>query len=1541
MSSRVVLVGFPARVPLFSVAISPEVVTAVVGEPLTLSARVSGISDATPSLIWEAVLSPPGAQVRVTVSDSLDVLLDMDRPGAYTIRCTVTVDGRMVSGDASVTLQAADAPVAPAVGVDVSWVWPAIGSFWGHVDEAGRRRIESLWIAFIRHIGADLQTLLSVSALKSTATAQRLQRRRWRALSLRWTPTPGAQAAYVLGAHQSGTGAATEGTEASGYGVVVSARTFRSLTGTPAVGAAGQEIVIYGGANAGTYTIQRVTDDGIGYVVSPDTPFPSPSGDRIASVSGLYLQRGSSTVRAATADFAALGVTVGDVLDLPSEGAGGFRAAVLAVGVAGGLASDRMLTIDLEASRTRSGVDGILTRRVAARYPQLISAWTSRVYLPAAEADLAAYAEPTLSGTGVVRSSYELRVSRRHALSSLVGRQIRIVRGVLAGTEARIAAISPAGDGVRLDVALEAAPGSEVSYEIAGESTIADRLLSLGGESHEIVSASLSADEASWVVTISGRTMANRRGISWGIGSVIHLPEESLVEAGVLPGDQLLLRVVDRLSGRSTTVPCLVTAVSATRVAYLPGRGGGGLGGADIYQAGIDLGLSSVSLSSTGALTLSGDAATLYSDLVSDDWALRHRSRRFQGVIEVRTVLGDAYVSLDGILRRRRVPVSDDTHSIPHLRERIDPVATAQRTDGLWVWTPEVGPGVQHVTDRDAVSLSEGSDYSLQHTTIASGSNAYVTAGSHTVTLPGVALDATAAVTGDVLLLWVGGQERVYYLLSVSGDTLRVADAAGAPPSASATRTYYTLKRSIVGTYIAFDTPPADPLLGGPETLWAPEVYTDTSEELSQGLGAMARLPYATFTSYGAGSVDYHDAVHAIIAAKTQGPTPASVRAAVAASLGLPVTRRVHRVDAVYPDYDVAAGDGAIVLVALRPDGTRTNERSLIRYPTATATDFSGLSLNPATGLAWAAGDVVPAGTAMTRSVRVEDGLSAPGWWEGYDISPVEASHVWLIEVDSAAVDSRAMPIAVAVIESIRPAYTRPLLRLVWSLSDSITISDDLLAVLTRQFTDTHGPVVESSFVVDSLNRSGRPHRAFSVGSFSTVTLFEGDDLVSEAGSAEASSARGGFTEDTGTVPYIDTRHQQQVAVRGAGAVRTGDYLRIYDGPNEGIYEIQGGATDTVLQIGIALDADGEPMYPSTGALLREASGQRFAVLRLQRPQITAGTVATAASTSVAVATGMRLLWDGVAAGDVLVLEGGADRGRHRVVRLGRLVLGVWEDEDDYLTLETALTATATVSAYVEREALLSNPIYEGAGETAAGGVLSGLADVDLLDLRVWDLVEVLYADGTYEERHLVEVTASDALLVDAAWLATGEEVTVRIRRPELEGLDGVDSDDRLALTPYDAVSVVLLRPRSAVVSAVDWVLSQVTATSGTASLVGVAPGMVFEVGAGHASAGVYAIDAAGAAITVSAEFYADGTGVTATVLEDDAAFDVLGDTVTGTSSLAAFDFEAFGVRPGDLLVLSGVGWPVLSASGGTIVLTATTGLSAAVTGYLRRDTLR
>jgi len=633
----------------------------------------------------------------------------------------------------------------------------------------------------------------------------------------------------------------------------------------------------------------------------------------------------------------------------------------------------------------------------------------------------------------------------------------------------------------------------------------------------------------------------------------------------------------------------------------------------------------------------------------------------------------------------------------------------------------------------------------------------------------------------------------------------------------------------------------------------------------------------------------------------------------------LPVTEVVGQIIQIDEDYDSDNGVGRVLVEDLDEDGNGTGLVRIYQYAVAdddTLSDFAGLATNQETGSPFAVLDVVPAFTPLSKAVIVSDYVSDPLWWAvggATGADEVKKFHTWQVQLDAHEVDSRDIPLIYDFCMGIRPIYTKPEVVLALYLSDDVTVEDELSLELDLFFADDPTASLEATRMVDSYNGSSLAHRLLDYGSFATRTLFEGRDLVTTAGSGTVTSTRGGFVgnltetplshapgEAVGLLGGVNDWFEDDVYYRGGSLVRAGDILFIREGVNRARFEIISVTDDNTLEV--AELSDWPPRSFDPAVRMEAGTGQVFQIQRRDAENLVSASDATVDSydagtdTTVIESLTGNFRWNGVAVGDRLVVEDGADYGVHEVLQVGYVDgFGDIQDLDTKLTIDGQLTEAGSFSYTVRRDVLRTNPLLQRTdGSTSVGSTdLTSAVGLLLESLEYGDIL--IPSTGTDADQvfTVVDVPDDTTIVVDRAFTATESSVEFVVARPALFEQDGLlDSDwnlERFCL--YDEVSITFVEPMSTVVSVTDLTLSGSTATSAATDLetAGVAVGDKLEIPNTSDNSGAWAISAvSGYQVTVEGTFHVDEGPVSGTFLTSAADWTLLDDTATlsGTFNL-------------------------------------------------------
>lgn len=1527
-------------------AISPGTQSKVIGALIKLDGRGSVSPDGDElTYAWEILETPLGSTLEVLTSTEEDdsvITFVPDMTGEYTVGLKVATPYRESEQvTATVEIQTILTPytlrTTPQGG---ALMFKVISSFWRLVEE--RQVYDSLWSGYMQAVAADLLRLFQVDYAKSIKTIQPLFQRRW----LLYSPKLELDAALhsgIYGHHQSGSEAFTASGSVAAVGIIVSSTEVVLLDGTPTSEAIGEDLEIYtsGGdpGNIGSYTINRLNTDESGYIISASTPFPAASDEVLDSGSDLVTFTGDDEVYVSdvSADFTALGVAIGDVLRISDSADSGYYR-ISGVGTADGLTNDRTLKLESAPLLSRSGVTYTIFKSLRILAQRTAAPDTNTVYLPESEADLTVFETSELKGTGSVESVFEIVVEERHVFSALVGQRITITSGTDGGKSFTIAGVNEANTGYLVGSALSATSfPEEVSYEIPMVTDITSRVLVLEDRAYEIESAKLDESGPSvgeggpgtvWVVTLTKTAApAGRENLSWRIAAAIESTEfEDFEEQGVAAGDLLMLEVVRTDNQKAASLPCTVLGAVNNKIAFdigtteLTDGTNGALTNAEIYELAQGLLIPRVAYDPV-------DEDELLITLTAEEIRTLLNSLAFQTDYHNLPLSSSTDIDLESytvrvrtahIIRNCRIPVDETVESVPALFEYIDEPQYGEDDDGK-VWL--VGKdGSLTELDREPLELLENRDYSVSSEGSVTGTNLETAAGSFLLKIPNADLIDRDIRVGDYVDIESGFDQGRYFIQAIyDSETVKAATAEGAGPDNTATGLSFTLKRRTEGNFLRFVEGMFTADVPAPEHLWAQTTLFDNSDYIEDNFGALVGVTREQLDEYGGSQISYKGAVTALMYAWANGPTVKNVTTGCHVLVGLPVTEVAGTIIQIDPEYDTSDGTGRILVEDIDHEGNGTGLVRIYYYPATededTLSDFAGLATNPATGAPFETGDVVLSFQTLSKSVLVSDYINNPAWWTiggatGED--ELKKYHSWQVELDAHQVDSRDVQLVYDFAMGIRPIYTKPDVVLVLYLYGEVTVEDSFKLEADLLLADDPSLSTEATHMVDSYNGSSLAQRILDHGSLATRTLFEGRDLVTSAGSSTVTSARGGFSATLDETPLshapedpvgklaINEWFEDEVYVRGTPLVKPDDILFIREGVNRGRYKVVGVTDDNTLEVAAL---PGWPPRTRPTAEIEAATEQVFQIQRQDSAEITDGQMAVesydaAEDVTVVEDTQALFRWDGVAAGDLLVVESGADYGVHEIVQVGKIDgFGDVESLEHHLTISGELTEAGNFAYTVRREHLRTNPLVSRSdGNTTAGSSTFTVDDGGLFleNLRYGDLLTCnVDSEKVFK---IIDVVDDNTLVLDQEFSSTEPglgvvSVDYVIFRPELFEQDGLNDHDIHVerLVGYDDVEIVLIEPVTSHSVVADLALTADTATSAATNLEasGVTVGMKLEIANTHENSGAYLIEAVdGDEVTIESSWLADEDPVTGTFLELDDAWSVENDEVTLTGTL-------------------------------------------------------
>lgn len=1351
--------------------------------------------------------------------------------GPYVVGLVVD-DGQFSSprAEALVLVAAVRAPVCTDIIPDGKFFFRVISDYWQTVGE--REMLPVIWSAYMQQAAGELLELFQVDYDKSIETI--LEERQWRWVG--YAPRLDLVAeenSIVFGSQQDGVLASTGAVGDPSSGYILSPTEFVVVEGAVRETLIGEELSILSGLNQGDYTISRVVSRK--YAVAQDNLFPSPASSVLVSVLDMATTESSDRIRSASTNFSLVaGLEVGDYV----HGLGNPRPLIIAgIGVADGMPDNSTLQLTETLPTTGTGPATVYDK-VSGFIAPTTSPLTDIVRVPLTEDDLSSLNRKDLVGYASLLSSREVITGKKFAFDALVGKSITLTGGLNSGRYI-IAGVTVARDGYVITGAFRGSfPQENVPFFLPPVTTADGRIILVNGKAYTLLRSYSDANQpapplgpgpVSMGVLNQQRLPSGLEDVSWRVPATLTSLAQvdgaliDFEEQGVRPGDLLVFDVEHLDNGRRAESTASVVGVDRNRLGFEIG--------VEAVLAGIRNEPSDEDkIELSEALAIPGASLDIHGALLLEDLALDIdtglRSLLFESGFhdlpiwpstEV-TVAGHTFrISVKRIIRNSAIPVDPRVLSIPCLKEYVSPPVVAEAGGEFALITRD---GTRVVRSYGPVSLSENADYIIDAETDISGTDGVTAAGSSIFgSVTGFFVSRSVDI-GDTLVV----ADNDYTVIQVLSETqVQALDAGtGAAFTQALSSLPWSIRRTSPGRFIRFVSGLFGVKTPAPDQLWGELTFIDNYEAIEKNFGLLVSLSKDDLTNRNTASTTYREAVLGLMYAWAMGPKAANLRLGAQILMGLPVADVKGQILDIDDAFASAPALGRILIEDLDKDTDLPTGLIRIYFfpPLASAdlADYSGLEINPATGLLYQVGDVVERFAPLSKGIVVTDYVDTPEWWVGQHLqgdasAEVRKFHTWTLKAAAGVINDEDFDLAVEFARTMDPMWTdvRPVL--VLPLSDTIQIKDELFFDIRELLYDDPFGSIESTAKTNDFNGSGYNLNLVGVGPLSSRMLFYGEDLEIPVGAAPITveSPRGGFIDPISVAPHPG--FGVVPADHGTPMVRVNDLLYVPEGPNMGWYSVSVLVDDTHLtltqQTALPLDS---PL--TTG--MQAQSGANFFVFRLSQNPITAGSAAYTGVTDLFTDAAVCFFTEGVAVDDLLVFHDGAGRGVYTVVEVVDPGVGLYPW--DTLRVTPDITATDTSSYTIRRPSLEVNPLMENTKlvSTALTPNVVSLtgADFDLKQLRTYDELEITNAPnaGIYQILDVLTTAppGEDLYVRPAVPNASGTNEFV-IRRPSLSAT--VLQLGRVAqFFPLEELTITLMRPRTAVVSTLADVTAVVTA---------------------------------------------------------------------------------------------------------------------------------
>lgn len=718
----------------------------------------------------------------------------------------------------------------------------------------------------------------------------------------------------------------------------------------------------------------------------------------------------------------------------------------------------------------------------------------------------------------------------------------------------------------------------------------------------------------------------------WRFSATMISSDTDYEAQGVSPGDVIQVEITRTDLNVLSTFFVQVVSVDRNRVGFVlnledlvAGVAGGGFTEDIQVTLASDLIVPGLSADVNGNLTYSSDALAIYR-LVTSAAFKRQFFDTELGPTDPITVGPFSIIARPvQIIRNRKVSVDPVVVSIPILQEYIKQPDVIEDTNGDIAF---VFDGVKTVSPRKPYLLSENLDFIIDDEGMINGT-CQITQALDEITIPRGDLIDRSVQEGDTIEVQIGATSEVFAIRKVlSADTLRVYPL----PTISSLQALYTITRRLAGKFIRFITNAFTKKSPAPTRLWSEVSYLDNGEAIEGNFGILVGVRREDLAKVGSG-IPYKSAVAGLMYALTNGPTISNLSLSAQILLGLPFAQNAGVITEIDPAFRKRADGsplfGRILIQGLDNQGNPTGVTNIYLYPEGsqifdpiTSTwlpavpDFSGIALNPDTGVEYKVGDIVTQFAPLSKGVQIQEYLSTPDWLDrltaqGDVAAALQKYHAFQVLVNSDLVSSVDVDLTAQFMAKVKAHYVKLTSALLRFLEDVVDIQDDLTFGRTIDFYDASslGLTTAVQFEDDDANES-----FITLDGIMYTRFLIGSDLVTTKDSTTVSSASGGF-EDA-RIPHIESWDPPLLA--------PGDILSILKGSNAGRYPIDSVASDTSLVLSL----------PATN--FETDTGQSFIVYRPLQNPIWEGTVGvTNGSATVSMPSGIGPR--GVSVGDYLV----------------------------------------------------------------------------------------------------------------------------------------------------------------------------------------------------------------------------------------------------------------------------------------------------------------
>jgi hypothetical protein len=636
-------------------------------------------------------------------------------------------------------------------------------------------------------------------------------------------------------------------------------------------------------------------------------------------------------------------------------------------------------------------------------------------------------------------------------------------------------------------------------------------------------------------------------GVSWRAAHTLISKNNDFDALGVSAGDLMMVEVSVIGSQLAVDVPAQVIGVLGNRLAFVltdqPVLAGviANIPNQTYLDISESFGINTVA-QTNGVISFSGFASILMGDMQNGLF----KTNYFNKELTPESVISGAGLHFSirpkHIIRNRFLPVDANLMSVPLLQRYIKQPELGTKTDGSFVMIR----GDRTISVETPQWLSENVDYLIDDEFVADEKLTFA-AGTAVINAPTADFIDRNMLPGDTFTIVTPTILAGDYPIKsvVSPTQIQLAKAVPTYPLGGSVTARVQLKRRKTGNFIRFVPGRFTAASPAPDRLWAEVSFFDNNPAIEDNFGILVGLKREDLDNITT-NVTYRQAVTGLMYALTRGSAVSKIELGVKILLGLPFSEHRGIIRSIDGNYRLD-GVGTPILGRLLIEDVDDNDIPLgtmrvYTYPIdATNTELSGVDTNPATGVAYAVGDLVEKLVSLSRGVEVTDYQTEPVV-SGILQHILQQFHTFKVKINANIFTIDEFKLVSDFLQKITPSYVSYMLPLIKTFSDSPVVTDAVTERLSYTAVDDASFGLSFATALDQRYKSGSPVARLGQGFMSRRRT--GTDLVVAANGFVATSAAGGFLNPKAGESF------------DGSLCKAGDRLVIFDGPNADVYQI-------------------------------------------------------------------------------------------------------------------------------------------------------------------------------------------------------------------------------------------------------------------------------------------------------------------------------------------------------------------------------------------------